>query len=71
MLARVTTNGGYKEFGVEREVTDGVLIRELQFESAEEIPLLLAEDDVESIEFEPATLSGYDAHLTVNCVDVL
>lgn len=76
MKCRVTTLGGYKNFGVETVVADlddlgPIKLYEMTFDSPEEITRLLAEEEVESVEFEPETMSGYDAHLTVICDEVL
>lgn len=71
MKVRVTTEGGYKDYGIEREIADGVLVREMVFASTEEIPQLLEDEYVLSLELTDEPLSGYDAHLTVTCVDVL
>lgn len=76
MKCRVTTLGGYKEYGEEKTVAEldvvgPVLVREMEFDSAYEILHLLEDDHVESVEFEEDSLSGYDAHLTVVCEEVL
>lgn len=75
MRCRVTTLGGYEEYGTEKVVAEldvgPVKVHEMELDSADEITRLLQEEDVNSVEFEADPLSGYDAHLTVICDDVL
>jgi len=76
MKCRVTTLGGYTDYGESKVVADlddlgPIKLHEMEFDSADEIMRLLDEDEVNSIEFEPETMSGYDAHLTVICDEVL
>lgn len=76
MKCRVTTLGGYKDYGESKVVADlddlgPIKLHEMEIASPQEIAHLLDEDMVNSVEFEPEKMSGYDAHLTVVCDEVL
>ena len=75
MKCRVTTLGGYTEYGEEKVVAEldvgPVKVHEMEIASLEKIGRLLQEDDVQGVEFEQDSLSGYDAHMTVVCDDLL